>query len=181
MTILEAQRDVRRAFRNGVVGSGVCAAVWLASAACATLLGPRAGVLVLVFGGMLIFPLTLLLLKLLGGSAGLPHGHPMNMLGSQVALVMPLSMPVAGAATLFRLEWFYPSFMVIVGAHYLPFAFLYGMREFVALALLLVAGGSALALVGPGGFAIGGWATGVALALFGVYVAVTRGVGTDSA
>jgi len=177
MTILEAQRDVRRAFRNGVVGAGVSAALWLSSAACATVLGPRAGVLSLVFGGMLIFPLTLLLLRALGGPAGLPKDHPMNELGSQVALVMPLSMPVAGAAALFRLEWFYPAFMVLVGAHYLPFAFLYGMREFVALALLLVAGGCALALAGPGGFATGGWATGAALALFGAYVAATRGWG----
>lgn len=177
MTILEAQRDVRRAFRNGVVGAGVSATLWLGSAACATAFGPRAGILVLVFGGMLIFPVTLLILRSLGGPPGLPHDHPMNALGSQVALVMPLSMPVAGAAALFRLEWFYPAFMVLVGAHYLPFTFLYGMREFVVLALLLVVGGSALALVGPGGFATGGWATGAVLALFGVYVAATRGVG----
>ena len=177
MTILEAQRDVRRAFRNGVVGAGVSAALWLVSAACATALGPRAGVLVLVFGGMLIFPTTLLLLRLLGGPAGLPGGHPMNELGTQVALVMPLCMPVAGAAALFRLEWFYPAFMVLVGAHYLPFVFLYGMREFVVLALALVFGGVSLAMLGPGGFAIGGWATGGALLLFGVFVAATRGVG----
>lgn len=177
MTILEAQRDARRVFRNGVPGLLVSAAVWAASAACATALGPRAGVLALVFGGMLIFPLTLLVLALLRGPAGLPAGHPMNELGAQVALVMPISMPVAGGAALHRLEWFYPAFMVLVGAHYLPFAFLYGMREFVLLALTLTCGGVALALTGAGGFAAGGWATAAALAAFALAVAAARGTG----
>lgn len=176
MTILEAQRDVRRVFRNGIVGAYVSAGVWLASAACATWIGERAGVISLVFGGMLIFPVTLAVLRLLGGPAGLPEGHPMNELGSQVALVLPLSMPVAGAAALFRLEWFYPAFIVLVGAHYLPFAFLYGMREFVPLALAMVAGGAAFAMLGAG-FAVGGWAMGGALLLFAILEGMTRGFG----
>lgn len=177
MTIQEGQRDVRRVFRNGVVGQAVSGALWLASAACATWAGERAAVIVLVAGGMLIFPLTVAVLRLLGGPAGLPKGHPMNELGAQVALVLPLSMPVAGAAALFRLEWFYPAFMVLVGAHYLPFVFLYGMREFAALAGALVAGGVALAMFGPRGFALGGWCTGGALVAFAIVVAATRGFG----
>ncbi len=177
MTIHEAQRDVRRVFRNGVPGLLASAALWAISAGCATAIGPRAGVLALVFGGMALFPAVLLALKLLGGPAGLPKGHPMNELGFQVALVMPLGMPVAGAAALFRLEWFYPAFMVLVGAHYLPFAFLYGMREFAVLALGLTAGGVALALWGTGAFATGGWLTAAAFAVLAAAVAATRGTG----
>ncbi len=41
-----------------------------------------------------------------------------------MAFTLPLSLPVVGAAALYRLEWFYPAFMVVLGAHYLAFAFL---------------------------------------------------------
>lgn len=166
MTILDAQRDVRRVFRNGSVGGYVSAALWFASAACATWAGPAPAIGVLVAGGILIFPVTRLVLALLGGPSGLPAGHPMNALGTQVALALPLGLPVAGGAALYRLDWFYPAFMVLVGAHYLPFAFLYGRRAFVVLSGVLVAGGLWLGLYGPRVFAAGGWITGGALLAF---------------
>lgn len=181
MDILEAQRDVRRVFRNGVVGSAISSVLWLSSAACATWVDTRTGILVLVVGGALIFPTLLAVLKLLGGPAGLPKGHPMNELGMQVALVAPLAMPAAGAAALCRLDWFYPAFMVVVGAHYLPFAFLYGMKEFAVLAYAMVGGGLMLGLYGPREFALGGWINGLALLALTVVIAATRGVGNKPA
>lgn len=181
MTILEAQQDVRRVYRNGVPGSVISALPWLASAACATWVNERTAILVLVFGGMLIFPTLLAVLKLLGGPAGLPKGHPMDQLGMQVALVAPLTMPVAGAAALYRLDWFYPAFMVLIGAHYLPFAFLYGMKEFAVVAYAMVAGGVMLGLYGPREFAFGGWINGAALVALAVWLAATRGAGSRPA
>lgn len=87
-------------------------------------------------------------------------------LGMQVAFTLPLSLPVVGAAALYRLDWFYPAFMVILGAHYLPFVFLYGMRLFAALGLLLVAGGVGLGLYAPPAFAPGAWLAAVTLYIF---------------
>jgi hypothetical protein len=134
-----------------------------------------------VVGGALLFPTLLVVLRLLGGPAGLPKGHPMNELGMQVAFVAPLAMAAAGGATLHRLDWFYPAFMVVVGAHYLPFTFLYGMREFAVLAYAMVSGGLMLGLYGPRDFALGGWCNGGLLLAFTVWVAVTRGAGSRPA
>ena len=39
-----------------------------------------------------------------------------------------------------------PAMMIIVGAHYLPFSFLYGMRQFIALSALLVSAGLLIGL-----------------------------------
>ena len=75
------------------------------------------------------------------------------------AFVLPLSLPLVGAAALYRLEWFYPAFMIVLGAHYLPFAFLYGMRMFVGLCALLVAAGVAIGFLGADSFSVGGWLT----------------------
>jgi len=56
--------------------------------------------------------------------------------------------------------------MVLLGAHYLPFACLYGMRMFAALAALLVGGGLAIAMYWSRNFSAGAWYTGATLLVF---------------
>jgi hypothetical protein len=42
---------------------------------------------------------------------------------------VPITLPVAGAAALNQRGWFYPACLIIVGAHYLPFVFRYGISR----------------------------------------------------
>lgn len=158
MQVRDAQRDVRTIFFGGAVGQAVSGAIWLASVALTTWVSPRAGILGLVLGGALIFPLTQLGLKVAGRPASLPPGHPMQSLAVQVALVGPLMLPLVGAATLHRADWFYPAMMVAIGAHYLPFAFLYGMRLYVVLSVAMVLPAIVVATQAPAlGTAAGGY------------------------
>lgn len=167
MLIRDAQRDVRSVFMGGFAGQLVSGAIWSLSAALASWYSRRAAIEALVFGGMFIFPLTQLLLRSMGRPAGLPKGHPMNALGMQVAFLVPLGLPLVGAATLFRQNWFYPACMLLVGAHYLPFIFMYGMWQFAVLAAALVGAGLTIALYLPSAsFSLGGWFTALALLLF---------------
>lgn len=166
MDVREAQREVRTTFRGGFVGQLVSGVLWLASASLATWATPRPAILLLVIGGFFIFPLTQLGLRVMGGPASLRPDNPLGGLGMQVAFVLPLSLPVVGAAALHRLEWFYPAFMIVLGAHYLPFVFLYGMRLFAVLSALLVGLGLAIGLHAPESFALGAWVTGGILLLF---------------
>src|SRR5712692_9113528 len=166
MTIRDAQREVRSVFLGGFPGQMVSATLWLLSAALSTWDSPRRGIELLVVGGMLIFPATQLLLRAMGRPASLSAENPLGQLAMQVAFTIPASLPLIGAATLHRLDWFSPAFMVVVGAHYLPFIFLYGMWQFAILATVLVGGGVAIGLARPDAFAIGGWLTGVVLLLF---------------
>lgn len=55
---------------------------------------------------------------------------------------------------------------VLLGAHYLPFAFLYGIRMFAALAALLVGGGLVIAMYWSRSFRAGAWYTGATLLVF---------------
>ena len=170
MEIKSAQQDVQSTFMRGSVGQAVSGSIWLISSILAALVGKSAAMLVLVLGGVFIFPLTQLSLRLLGRQGGLPSGHPMNQLAMQVAFIVPLSLPVIGAASLYNINWFYPAFMLIVGVHYMPFVFLYGMWEFAVLSALLIGGGVAIGLLLPGTFAVGGWFTGAILVLFAIWV-----------
>jgi len=166
MDVRDAQREVRTTFRGGCMGQLVSGMLWLVSAALATWGTPRQAILLLVVGGFFIFPLTQLGLRLTGGPSALRPDNPLGGLGMQVAFVLPLTLPVVGGAALYRLEWFYPAFMIVLGAHYLPFVFLYGMRLFAVLGALLVGLGVAIGLHARNSFALGAWVTAGVLLLF---------------
>jgi hypothetical protein len=166
MLVKDAQREVRTVFVGGFWGQLVSSALWLSSAALATWVTPRAAILELVFGGFFIFPTTQLLLRLTGGAASLTKGNPLGHLAMQIAFTVPISMLLLVPVTEFHLNLFYPAFMVIVGSHYLPFTFLYGMRMFIPLSAILIGGGVIIAIYCPGSFTLGGWIGGLTLLVF---------------
>lgn len=166
MEIDKAQEDIREVYHGGFHGQLVSGVIWLLAATAWVAVSPAVGIMSLLAGGVLIFPLTMLLVKLAGGPAALPGGHPMAGLAMQIAFTVPLGLLVAVAAAGYREEWFFPASMVIVGAHYLPFTFLYGMPLFAALGGVLAFGGVGLALWVPGPPSLGGWVTGTVLVAF---------------
>jgi hypothetical protein len=161
---------VRHVFLRGSVGQAVSGSIWFISVALGTWVSERSAILVLVFAGIFIFPITQLVLRVLGRSGGLPKEHPMNPLAMQVAFIVPLSLPLIGAACLHNINWFYPAFMLIVGIHYMPFMFLYGMWEFAILSALLIGGGVGFGMLLPHTFTAGGWFASVLLLLFALAV-----------
>lgn len=166
MLVQDAQREVRAVFVGGFWGQLVSSALWLASAALGTWLTPRVAIVSLVVGGIFIFPITQLLLRFTGGPASLTTSNPLGNLAMQLAFTLPLSMLLLVPATMFRLTLFYPALMILLGAHYLPFTFLYGMRMFIPLCAVLVGGGVVIALYFSGSFSLGGWIGGVILFIF---------------
>jgi hypothetical protein len=168
MEISEAQKEMRTRFVGGFYGQLVSGLLWLISAGLAAWSSPRAAITMLVVGGIFIFPLTELLVRLGGVKGWISSDNSLRELGMQVAFVLPASMPLLVPVGLYRLNWFYPAMMILLGAHYLPFVFLYGMRMFAALAGLLVGGGVLLALYWSDGFSAGAWFTGATLLVFAI-------------
>jgi hypothetical protein len=119
----EAQSAVRTVFVGGFWGQLVSSALWLASAALGTWVSPRPAIFELVLGGIFIFPVTQLMLRLTGRPASLANRNPLGNLAMQIAFTLPLSMLLLVPVTVFRLNWFYPALMILVGAHYLPSLF----------------------------------------------------------
>lgn len=166
MNITNAQREMRSAFLGGFAGQLVSGLIWLAASALSLWVAPRVGMAVLFFGSMFIFPLTQGLLRLIGRPAKVSADNGLWPLGSQIAFTVPINFLLVGAATLYRETWFFPAAMVVVGAHYLPFITLYGMKMFAVLAALLVLAGAGLAVYGPPIFSLGGWLTAAILLVF---------------
>jgi hypothetical protein len=119
-----------------------------------------------VLGGFFIFPITELLIRVIGERAAVSPANALRSLGMQVAFVLPLSMPLLLPVGLYRLNWFYPAMMILLGSHYLPFVFLYGMRMFAVLAAVLVGGGTLIAMYFSASFSTGAWYTGTILLVF---------------
>jgi hypothetical protein len=136
------------------------------SAALGTWVTPKASILAVVIGGFFIFPLTQMLLRLSGRRASVSKENQFHYLGMQVAFVLPFSMLLLIPVGLYYLNWFFPALMVLLGAHYLPFSTLYGMRTFLFLAGILMAAGVLIAHYFSGTFSLGAWVAGLSLFVF---------------
>lgn len=166
MNVRVAQREMRSVYTGGFWGQLLYSILWLVSAALGTWVNPKASILIIVVGGFFIFPLVKLLLRLQGRRAAVSEENPFNNLAIQVAFVLPFSMLLLVPVGLYRLNWFFPALMILVGAHYLPFATLYGMRMFLFLAGILMAAGLVVAYFFAGTFSLGAWIAGLALLVF---------------
>jgi len=168
MLITEAQREVRSVYLGGSVGQAVSGLIWLVSAVLGTWVSTQAALITLTLGGVFIFPLTQLVLKLTGRGATLRKENPFSQLATQVAFIVPLCLPLIGVTASYNVNYFYPAFMVVVGAHYLPFMFLYGIWQYAILGGLLIVSGAALMMMRHNVFITGGWITAAALLVFAV-------------
>lgn len=166
MDIKSAQADVRHVYRNGFTGPLVSGILWMISAAIAQTVNMQTAVVVFFVAGMFLFPITSLILKLTTGTAQLPKGHPMAALGMQTAFTVPIGLLVAVVLSLSEPSLFFCAAMLIVGAHYLPFCFLYGMKTFIVLACTLILSAFILVYLIPSALFLSGWIGGGILIAF---------------
>lgn len=160
MKISEAQLELRKIHLGAFSGFIVTGLVWLLSAAIGTWGSTGLAIWALVLGGTFTFPLSQVLLKAMGRPTSLSRENPFGLLAMQAAFIIPFCYPVIAAATIHNTNWFFPAFMVVVGAHYLPFITLYGMMHFGILTSLLVGLGTAIGIYFPQSFSLGGWVGG---------------------
>lgn len=157
MNITDAQKEVRTVYLGAFSGLIVTGIIWLLAAAAGMWRTTGLAVLILIAGGSFIFPLSQLLLKAMGRTATLAKENPFGQLAMQVAFTIPFAYPVIVAAYIHNPNWLFPAFLVIVGAHYLPFIFLYGMWQFAILSILLVTLGTGIGWYYRDSFSMGGW------------------------
>jgi hypothetical protein len=130
MTFSEAQQDMRHAYYDGAAGVLVSATVWLSAATVAWQGTAQNAIATLLIGGMFIFPLSVALSKLMGRSGVHSKQNPLSALATTGTLWMLLAIPIAYAASLHKIEWFFPAMLLTIGGRYLTFSTLYGLRVY---------------------------------------------------
>jgi hypothetical protein len=144
-SIADAQRDMRFAYFGGAPGLLVSGLAWLASGFAAIIYTSSAAIITLFVGGMLIHPLSVLLVKMLGRPGAHTRGNPLGTLALEGTVQLILCLSLAYAISLVRTEWFFPAMLVIIGGRYFTFSTLYGMRLYWACGVALA--GAAIVLL----------------------------------
>lgn len=143
-----AQQDMRRGYVSGAPGVLASSLAWFAATGAAWRLSPEQAVWVLFAGGVLIYPASVAISRLLGARGAFTKGNPLGGLAAANTAWLIFSLPLAYAASLQHIEWFFPAMMLVIGGRYLTFATLYGMRLYWALGLALAGAGVLLAQAG---------------------------------
>lgn len=146
MTIRDAQWDMRRGYLSGATGIVASATAWAVATAFAAFVSPERAIWALLIGGMLIYPVGLLLCKLLGAPGAHSKGNPLGQLAGASTFWLIFSLPLAYGLGLSQPAWFFLGMLLVIGGRYLVFASVYGMRLYWALGLALAASAIVLAL-----------------------------------
>lgn len=129
-SIKAAQSDLRKNYANGSFGVLASSLVWLAAAIVAHLVSPQIAVWSLFFGGMLIYPLGLILTKMMGVSAKHSKQNPLGKLIMEGTIFMLMCIPLALLLSLQNPAWFFQGMLLIIGGRYLSFSTLYGLKTY---------------------------------------------------
>jgi len=136
-TISQAQADMRSGHADGSVGIIVSGFVWLTSAIVAFQYSDKHAIWTLLVGGMFIYPLSVVLAKILGLSDAHTKGNPLANLAMEGTILMLMCLPIAFGLSLQRSEWFFQAMLLIIGGRYLTFASIYGNRLYWVLGAVL--------------------------------------------
>jgi hypothetical protein len=156
MTIVEAQRDMRRAYVGGGPGAIVSAMVWL-SAALAQRNAETAGAFAVLFiGGLFIFPLSLLVSRVLFLRRKEAADNPLGMTALESTIAMIGGLFAAYLFLRHEPAFVFPFAAIAVGTHYFVFKTVYGDKLFWALGAIITALGTwqIAGTTAPGGIAL---------------------------
>jgi hypothetical protein len=139
MHLRDAQRDMRRAYVNGGVGIFVSGLLWVIAGTVTFYVNLFSGMATLFFGGMLIHPLSLFLALRVYHRAKGRTPNPLEMLALQSTAFLIIGLVIAYLVSGTYGDWFFAIALAVVGARYLVFQTVYGMRLYVMLGLVLIA------------------------------------------
>ena len=139
MHLGEAQRDMRRAHVNGGAGIFVSGLVWVIAGLVTLNVDIFAGMATLFFGGMTIHPLSVLIARRVYQRGKPRSPNPMEMLALQSTAFLILGLVIAYLVSDTHQDWFFPIALLTVGARYLVFQTIYGMRLYLVLGVILIA------------------------------------------
>ncbi|MBW8362710.1 MAG: hypothetical protein K0M56_11060 [Kaistella sp.] len=125
-----AQNNMRTGYGDGSVGVFVSGLVWSASALAVNLYGSHTGMWALIIGGMMIFPLSTLIGKIVGVTGKHDKSNPLGKAAMEATVWMIMCIPLAYGLSFVKPEWFFQGMLLIIGGRYLTFASLYGQRMY---------------------------------------------------
>ncbi len=125
-TLAEFQEDMRRGYIWGATGIMTSGVVWLAAGLVAFFDDPRRAIWVLFIGASFIVPISNVVDRLLGASGKHAPDNRLAALALETTVFMLMCLPLAYGLSLFRIEWFFPAVLMVIGGRYITFGTVYG-------------------------------------------------------
>ncbi len=169
MNFEAAQKDMRFSYFGGATGVLVSGLVWCTAGTVALLYSNQASMLTLFFGGMLIFPLSMLLAKALKRPGTHKPENPLGKLALESTVILFVGLFLAFSVARLQVDWFYPIMLLTIGVRYLLFNTLYGARIYWLLGFLLIFSG-VFCILFDADFIIGAFIGGVIEVIFSIVI-----------
>ncbi len=145
MQITAAQHDMARAHVRGAPGVLVSGLVWLVAGAVWDKYGVSTGLVALFVGGVLIFPLSLLVARLLFRAPRGLAGNPLERLALESTFMLFAGMFLAYCFLRVAPALAFPAMAVSIGVRYFVFRTVYGNPVYWVLGGILAALGGLVA------------------------------------
>ena len=139
-SLAEFQEDMRRGYLWGATGIITSGVVWLCAGLVAYFNEPRKAIWVLFIGAGFIVPVSNLFDRLLGAAGRHSAGNRLSALALETTMFMLMCLPLAYGLALYRIEWFFPAVLMIIGGRYVTFGTVYGTPIYWLLGAVLGAG-----------------------------------------
>lgn len=169
MDFVDSQKDMRRAYLSGSTGVLVSGLVWLIAATVSLLHSDTASMLTLFLGGTLIFPISVQLSKLLGAKSTHSNQNVLKHLAIENLGVLFGGLFISFIAAQYNPSLFYPFMLLTIGARYLTFQSVYGLKVYWALGIMLMFAGGVIVATSQE-FVIGAFAGGTIEIVFALYL-----------
>ncbi len=143
MNFNAAQNEMRRAYVNGGIGVLVSGIVWVIAGLVTQNISFQFGMAALFFGGMAIHPVAVLIERVAYKRNKVTALNPMEMLALQTTPILFVGLFAGFLVSKDNPDWFFGIALLAVGARYLIFQTIYGMRHYAVLGFALIAVGFA--------------------------------------
>ena len=174
-SISSAQSDMRSAYYFGIPGIICSGSVWIIAGLIGFFSAPSHGIITLIFGGMLIFPASVVLCRIFGRSGKHDKENRLAPLAIEGTIWMLLSIVIAVVLATYSMLLFFPAMLFVIAGRYLTFATLYGSKTFYFFSAVLALAGALLAITESAVF-VGGLVGGAVELMFAlvIYIQVKK-------
>ncbi len=164
---MDYHTEIRQSYLGGFSILLIEGFFWILAGMSWDFLSFKIGILVIIVSGTFFYPLSQLL-QIILKRPKIRKENPLNLLFTQIGLIIPFSFPLIFLLTKENTNLFFPALTIIIGAHYLPFVYAYKLNIYWILAALLVVGGSLFGFIMTDNFHYCAYYTGSILLLFAI-------------
>ncbi|OFX24682.1 MAG: hypothetical protein A2041_14950 [Bacteroidetes bacterium GWA2_31_9b] len=161
-------KEFRQTYLGAAPHSLTVGSLWIISGIVTNYTSTIFAILFFFFATAVNFPIGEMVRKLMKIEYRMNKDNNLDNLFTWLSLTIPLSIPLVFMACQNNMNWFFPAFTVLVGAHYLPFVWAYQMPTFGILGILMVVSGSIIGYYFSDIFDLAAYTTGGLIILFGI-------------